>query len=296
MGPLENVRDKLRRSDNLRNSLAGAGAGCVASIVTCPLDVVKTKLQNQGRYDAGHYRGTFSTLKRIWAENGLRGWYRGLGPTIFGYLPTWAIYFTVYDYLKQELPLKIGDSQPLVHMISAMGAGAVSSTATNPLWVIKTRFMTQSSATSYHYNNTLHAFKTIWVEEGIHGFYKGLVPSLFGLLHVAVQFPLYEQLKIYLKPEDGNLPTSSILVASATSKMAASVATYPHEVIRTRLQNQTARPFRYAGIRHTITTIYLEEGWSAFYKGMPTNLLRTIPASALTILTYEVIARGLADL
>ncbi|KAK9717252.1 hypothetical protein K7432_006366 [Basidiobolus ranarum] len=296
MGPFENVRDKLRRSDNLRNSLAGAGAGCVASIVTCPLDVVKTKLQNQGRYDKGHYRGTFSTLSRIWKENGVRGWYRGLGPTIYGYLPTWAIYFTVYDYLKHELPGSIGNNNPLVFMLSAMGAGAVSSTATNPLWVIKTRFMTQSSTTSYHYKNTFHAFKTIWLEEGIHGFYKGLVPSLFGLLHVAVQFPLYEYLKVSLKPEDGDLPTSSILFASSTSKMAASIATYPHEVIRTRLQNQTTRPFRYGGIRHTISTIYREEGWVAFYKGMPTNLLRTVPASALTILTYEVIANSLGKI
>lgn len=40
------------------------------------------------------------TLKRIRMEEGLRGLYRGLTPTIVGYLPTWAIYFTIYDYCK----------------------------------------------------------------------------------------------------------------------------------------------------------------------------------------------------
>lgn len=40
------------------------------------------------------------TLKRIRLEEGFRGLYRGLGPTVVGYLPTWAIYFTVYDYCK----------------------------------------------------------------------------------------------------------------------------------------------------------------------------------------------------
>lgn len=41
----------------------------------------------------------------IVGQDGFRGLYRGLGPTIFGYLPTWAIYFTVYDKVK----LKMGE-------------------------------------------------------------------------------------------------------------------------------------------------------------------------------------------
>lgn len=120
------------------------------------------------------------TIKHIIKIDGLRGLYRGLGPTILGYLPTWAIYFAVYDGIKThfgELPLgapmqKGGDLhqgtqkpnaqiypaaqakgyQPLVrehpwglHILSAMAAGATSTIATNPLWVIKTRFMVSST-------------------------------------------------------------------------------------------------------------------------------------------------------
>jgi solute carrier family 25 folate transporter 32 len=48
------------------------------------------------------------------------------------------------------------------------------------------------------YKNTLHAFKTIYSTEGFRGFYKGLGPSLMGVSHVAVQFPLYEKLKVWL--------------------------------------------------------------------------------------------------
>lgn len=50
------------------------------------------------------------TLSRIWNEEGIRGLYRGLGPTIFGYLPTWAIYFTVYDYCKAHWGRKYGNA------------------------------------------------------------------------------------------------------------------------------------------------------------------------------------------
>jgi hypothetical protein len=46
------------------------------------------------------------------------------------------------------------------------------------------------------YRHTLDAALSIWRTEGPSAFYRGLLPSLLGILHVAVQFPLYEQLKI----------------------------------------------------------------------------------------------------
>jgi len=151
-------------------------------------------------------------------------------------------------------------------------------------------YQTQNERTAYRYNNTLHAFKTIAREEGIGGFYKGLGPSLLGVSHVAVQFPLYEKLKIWFKADkQAHSGTISILMASSLSKMAASMATYPHEVIRTRLQNQTVKPHKYNGILHATKVMLHEEGPVAFYRGMPTNLLRTVPASAMTILTYELL-------
>lgn len=75
--------------------------------------------------------------------------------------------------------------------------------------------------------------------------------------------------------------------------MSASMATYPHEVIRTRLQNQSVKPFKYKGIFHAIKVIMAEESIRGFYKGLPTNLLRTVPSSAMTILTYEMLVREL---
>ncbi|KAG0176338.1 hypothetical protein DFQ28_003477 [Apophysomyces sp. BC1034] len=242
---------------------------------------------------------SIGTLSRIWNEEGIRGLYRGLGPTIFGYLPTWAIYFTVYDYCKGRWAKGNGrhDQDWVVHITSAMTAGAASTSLTNPLWVIKTRFMTQNERTAYRYHNTIHAFRTIARDEGIRGFYKGLGPSLIGVSHVALQFPMYEKLKFWFHAETHMTSGSiAILLASSLSKMAASMATYPHEVIRTRLQNQTKKPFKYQGIMHAIKVIHAEEGLRGFYKGLPTNLLRTVPSSAMTILTYELIVQKFQDL
>jgi solute carrier family 25 folate transporter 32 len=102
----------LGKSDSAFNALAGAAGGFASGVVTCPLDVIKTKLQAQGGFrpqqgNAGPmstnivYRGMLGTAKVIWREEGLRGMYRGLGPIILGYLPTWAVWFTVYGKSKE---------------------------------------------------------------------------------------------------------------------------------------------------------------------------------------------------
>lgn len=95
------------------NALAGAVGGFTSGIVTCPLDVIKTKLQAQGGFTAGQhgehavrtkaYEGLVGTARVIWREEGIRGMYRGLGPIIMGYLPTWAVWFTIYNQCKKHL-------------------------------------------------------------------------------------------------------------------------------------------------------------------------------------------------
>lgn len=97
-------------SDNFIHAFSGATAGFVSGIATCPLDVIKTKLQAQGgwsRMGPGPgevvYRGLFGTASTIWKDEGFRGMYRGLGPLILGYLPTWMVYFTVYEKAKKFL-------------------------------------------------------------------------------------------------------------------------------------------------------------------------------------------------
>lgn len=353
------------------SAIAGACAGLVSSVVTCPLDVVKTRLQAQeGRSSArpqqpspsalrslpphaalvrgdiaaeqnAKYLGLSGTLRKIWRDDGIRGFYRGLGPTIFGYLPTWAIYFTVYDTSKQTLARDIGHSGEedfLNHILSALTAGAISTVCTSPLWVVKTRFMLQSvkDKSVKPYRHTGDAFVQIYKSEGLRGFYKGLLPSLFGVSHVAVQFPLYESFKSLARERlnSDELQPSTILLCSSSAKMIASVTTYPHEVLRTRLQMQprnkeppapaqqsssgrsappigdsnsqttatnqsvaqSSRNGRYSGVIQACKIIARDEGIRGFYKGMTVNLVRTVPSSALTILTYEVIMQHLAQI
>ena len=56
------------------------------------------------------------------------------------------------------------------------------------------------------YRHTVDAASTIYRTEGFRAFFRGLFPSLLGILHVAVQFPLYEQLKKWAR-KFSHLPT-----------------------------------------------------------------------------------------
>ena len=96
------------------------------------------------------------------------------------------------------------------------------------------------------------------------------------------------------------LHSSTILLCSAIAKMTASVATYPHEVVRTRLQTlrlPIAEDLSSDGMikAHTKRSlIYItrkiiqKEGWSGLYKGLSVNLFRTVPNSAVTLLSCVI--------
>ncbi|KAI9718963.1 MAG: hypothetical protein M1812_003848 [Candelaria pacifica] len=106
--------------------------------------------------------------------------------------------------------------------------------------------------------------------EGLSGFYRGLLPSLVGVSHGAVQFMAYEQLKNWKagagtgqRQELGNL---DYLWLSALSKIFAGSVTYPYQVVRARLQTYDAQK-TYEGARDVVVQIWRQEGASGFYKG-----------------------------
>jgi Mitochondrial carrier protein len=77
-------------------SFAGAGAGAVTSILCSPLDLAKTRLQVQNAIAPAtatvklKYVGVFPTLRTIFLEEGLRGWYQGLTPALISIPVFWG--------------------------------------------------------------------------------------------------------------------------------------------------------------------------------------------------------------
>ena len=111
------------------------------------------------------------------------------------------------------------------------------------------------------------------------------------------------------KSTDHRLSTSQLIFASSLSKFLASCVAYPHEVIRSRLQDpghaqrtqqqQSSTKIveyrMYKNVRDAVQTIAREEGLRGFYRGLLPTLIRTVPAAVLTLSSYEKMREFLAD-
>jgi len=224
---------------------------------------------------------------------------------------------------------------PGMHMLAAAEAGILTLAMTNPIWVVKTRLCLQygneigdkleaaaagnkagskaaaegqqlpkpstttavQSRSAAGYKGMIDALVRIFKEEGFRGLYKGFVPGIWGVSHGAIQFMAYEELKNTYshyknQPIDTKLATGEYLFFAALSKLFAAVTTYPYQVIRARLQDQHSR---YNGAVDCLRTTLRNEGVSGFYKGLKPNLMRVVPATAITFVVYEQVTHHLAS-
>lgn len=82
---------------------------------------------------------------------------------------------------------------PLVHIMSAASAGFVSSTATNPIWFVKTRM--QLDYNSKVQMTVRQCIERVYAQGGLAAFYKGITASYFGICETMIHFVIYEFIK-----------------------------------------------------------------------------------------------------
>ena len=304
-----NNADKLDDRQNFISSLvSGVGSGSLASVVCAPLDLVRTRMQVAGGLEGKSAQSNAKIIKsihEIYLSDGMRGCFRGLGATLATVPAFWGLYFPLYEKFKSGIldwSSEYGNGghnhHALVHLSSAMSAGAVADVVCNPMFVVRTRMQTEA----LHYfqmppserrpHGVMKTVAGMYKEGGIPIFWRGLTASLLGLGHVGIQFPVYERLKAEARKRsaDGEETPMDLLVASGLSKMTAAVITYPHEVIRSRMMDARGQV---AGknVLRTAQHIVKHEGYSGLYAGIRVSLFRVVPNCCVTFVSYELIAR-----
>ncbi|KAI8606649.1 putative mitochondrial folate carrier protein Flx1 [Dissophora ornata] len=292
-------------------ALAGFTGGAVSTICLHPLDLIKTRFQVNASQSSPRIGGTLRSFQQIFRNEGFRhGLYRGLTPNFAGATVSWGLYFYLYAGIKAKMPVdpNTGRLGPGQHMTASMLGGAMTAVVTNPFWVIKTRMCTTKKTDPGAYRSLVGGLVTLVKTEGIKGLYRGIVPALFGVSHGAVQFVAYEQLKYWrqevkrknwekhfleeIHGKSSALISVEYLCMAASSKVAATVATYPYQVLRSRLQmmSNPQSGVVYTGVIDCVRKIKRAEGLLGFYKGVAPNVIRVLPGTCITFLVYETVS------
>lgn len=318
-----------------------------AATLTSPLDVLKTRLQSdfyQGqlrdlhaahrrpqkhtltsvpRAAYVHLQETVQILNSIYKHEGFRTLFRGLGANLTGVVPARSINFYVYGNGKRILNEQFNpegrENVWSIHLAAAAIAGIATGTATNPIWLVKTRLQLDRNKASNdptrgrQYKNSWDVVKQTVRHEGIKGLYRGLSASYLGVTESTLQWVLYERMKLSLARREARRLAQprytrnwideleewgGKFTAAAGAKLFAAVVTYPHEVVRTRLRQAPTTvtesgkvTMKYTGLIQCFRTVAREEGMAGLYGGMTPHLLRVVPSAAIMFGMYEVILK-----
>ncbi|XP_059620900.1 calcium-binding mitochondrial carrier protein Aralar1 isoform X2 [Phlebotomus argentipes] len=269
----------------------GSIAGAAGATAVYPIDLVKTRMQNQrtGSFIGEvAYRNSWDCFKKVIRHEGVLGLYRGLVPQLVGVAPEKAIKLTVNDFVRD----KIGDKGvvPLYgEVLAGACAGGSQVIFTNPLEIVKIRLQVAGEIAGGAKVRALSVVKDL----GLFGLYKGARACfLRDVPFSAIYFPAYAHTKAMFADEDGYNHPLTLLAAGAIAGVPAASLVTPADVIKTRLQvvarsGQTT----YTGVLDATRKIMREEGPRAFWKGTAARVCRSSPQFGVTLVTYELLQR-----
>ncbi|XP_059640520.1 adenine nucleotide transporter BT1, chloroplastic/mitochondrial-like [Cornus florida] len=281
------------KNHSLRRLISGAVAGAVSRTAVAPLETIRTHLMVGS---SGH--STTEVFHDIMKTDGWKGLFRGNFVNVIRVAPSKAIELFAYDTVNKNLSPKPGE-QPKIPIPASLIAGAcagVSSTlVTYPLELLKTRLTIQRGV----YDGLFDAFIKILQEGGPGELYRGLTPSLIGVVpYAATNYFAYDTLrkayrKVFMQEKIGNIET--LLIGSAAGAISSS-ATFPLEVARKHMQVGAVSGRQvYQNVFHALSSILEQEGIQGLYKGLGPSCMKLVPAAGISFMCYEACKRILVE-
>lgn len=181
-------------------AIAGVGATVLLDGVMTPWDVVKQRMQ----LAPGRYTNAVQCARVVYMDLGLGAFFAGFKATLVMNIPYTAVYFSVYEGMKNALYNRNRTSSAqfsaLDHCFAGAAAGGAAAAITTPLDVVRTRLQTQGEVGARRYRGLADALTAISLEEGAPGLLRGVrARILFHAPAAAVCWTTYEFCKHLLR-------------------------------------------------------------------------------------------------
>ena len=241
-----------------------------------PLDTIKTRMMQ----DSGRYRGNLDCALNTLRNEGIRGFWKGLGPPMASIAVYQAVIFAAFSV---SLPVFTDKPEETAELTPLFLAGCVAGLATVPITtptdLIKIRLQLQTEA-SGRYKGPIDCVTSIIRKEGLKGMFRGgWVTACRDSYSSGLYFVSYHQSKRLLAPFDLLLPNE--LISGGIAGICAWGSIIPLDVIKTRVQAGNL------SIIEATRSVVANGNTSAFFRGSGALLSRAFVVNAVTFYVYE---------
>uniref|UniRef100_A0A7N0VCN7 Mitochondrial carrier protein n=1 Tax=Kalanchoe fedtschenkoi TaxID=63787 RepID=A0A7N0VCN7_KALFE len=284
--------------------IAGGAAGAFAKTAVAPLERIKILLQT--RTAGFHSLGVFQSLKKLLDHEGILGFYKGNGASVLRIVPYAALHFMTYEqyrcWMLDNCP-SLGTG-PVVDLLAGSASGGTAVMCTYPLDLARTKLAYQVGDTRRSlttgmrtinaqpaYSGIKDVLRSVYCDGGVRGLYRGVGPTLIGILpYAGLKFYIYEELKTHV-PEEYQKSIAMRLSCGALAGLLGQTFTYPLDVVRRQMQVenlQTANGgVRYKNTMEGLTTIIRAQGWRQLFAGLSINYIKIVPSVAIGFAAYD---------
>lgn len=270
---------------------AGGSAGFVEVCIMHPMDLVKTRFQLQvktNKVDPLYYTGIGDCMKKMYKNEGLASFWKGILPPILSETPKRAVKFFSFEQYKSLFLFGASAPTPITFSLAGFFAGMTEGIFVNPFEVIKVQL--QSNRRKMTETPSTFAVTREIIRKngfGFNGLNKGLSATVMrnGVFNL-VYLGFYHSVKGYLPVS--NDPKLNFLMKVGIGFSAGTMASclnIPFDVAKSRIQGSQNNEYR--GTLRTIATVYRQEGFRALYKGLLPKVLRLGPGGAIMLVVYD---------
>jgi len=292
----------------LIDTLSGSGGGIALVLVGHPFDTIKVRMQSDG----GRFRGTFDCMRQTFVNEGLNGFYKGIGSPLVGVTAVNAVCFFAYNqglqFYYNYINTQSSEEEDKLsknftatpYVVAGALTGLALSFVEGPVELIKAKLQVQYGDVK-QYNGTLDCARKIAVQHGVRGIFQGYGPTLARNVPANIAyFAFYEWMKKSLSRNspDGTIAPMSILAAGGIAGAFYWISCFPIDVIKSRMQVDASDPTKrqYHNMVHCAKLLYAQHGFRAFYWGFAPCLMRAFPANGACFFMYELTKKFLSSI